>query len=110
MADVARVVISQGCDDANPGLAGCDNDRGSTFRSSASSTWSTGRLANDGLFSLETVEEGLLGLSGNAYYGFDVLTLGLPGSGLPSMSDQLVAGFAANSFWYGCQLCLRHLC
>jgi len=102
IANTARVVIPQGCNDVNPGRANCDNDRGSIFTSNASSTWSTQRLTNDGLFSLETLEEGFLGLSGNAYYGFDVLTLGVLGSGLPSLPDQLIAGIATNSFWYLC--------
>jgi len=101
-ANMARVVIPQGCNDANPGLANCDNNRGSIFTSNASSTWSTQRLANDGLFSLETYEEGLLGLSGNAFYGFDVLILGLLGSQSPSLSNQLIAGIATNNFWYVC--------
>jgi len=93
------VVIPQGCE-ADSDVASCSNVRGSTFISNASSTWSTERLANNGLFSLATLEESLLGLSGNAYYGFDTLILGPPGSGSPVMTDQLIAGIATDSFWY----------
>jgi len=100
IANLPRVLIPQGCSQANPGLANCNNDRGWSFISNASSTWSTQRLANNGLFTLYTVEEGLLGLTGNAYYGFDTLNLGLPGSGLPSITNQVVAGIATNDFWY----------
>ncbi|KAK5112054.1 hypothetical protein LTR85_011635 [Meristemomyces frigidus] len=43
----------------------------------------------------------MLGLSGNAYYGFDTISLGLVGSGLPTLQNQLIAGIASNSFWLG---------
>lgn len=44
----------------------------------------------------------MLGLSGNAYYGFDTVRLG--GAfhpGLPVVQDQLIAGIADNDFWLG---------
>ncbi|TKA48843.1 hypothetical protein B0A54_00919 [Friedmanniomyces endolithicus] len=82
-------IIPQGCTVANPNLTDCDNARGNLFRSNLSSTWSTERLANGGLFQLNTFEEVKLGLTGNAYYGFDTLSLGLPGSGLPTLTSQL---------------------
>ncbi|KAK4896171.1 hypothetical protein LTR49_028179 [Elasticomyces elasticus] len=59
------------------------------------------RLANGGLFQLNTFEESLLGLSGNAYYGFETINLSLPGSGLPTLQSQVIAGFASNAFWLG---------
>lgn len=71
------------------------------FTPNESSSWSIHQLANGGLFELNTVEESLLGLSGNAYYGFDNIDLGLPGSGLPQLKQQLVAGIAENTFWLG---------
>ena len=40
-------------------------------------------------------------MTGNAYYGFDTLTLGLPGSELPSLDNQIIAGFATNNYWLG---------
>jgi Eukaryotic aspartyl protease len=43
----------------------------------------------------------LLGYNGNAYYGFDNITLGLVGAGLPTLSHQLIAGIATPDFWVG---------
>lgn len=93
--------MSQGCTEANPGLANCESSRGYIFASNTSTSWSTQRLANGGLYQLNTFEEGFLGLTGNAYYGFDTISLGDIGSGLPNLPNQLVAGFATNSFWLG---------
>lgn len=45
--------------------------------------------------------EGYLGLTGNAYYGFDTINLGLTGSGLPTVQGQVIAGFGTNDFWLG---------
>lgn len=43
-----------------------------------------------------------LGLSGNAYYGFDVVRLGGTfNPGLPTLKNQLIAGIADNDFWIG---------
>ena len=42
-------------------------------------------MDNGGLFELNTYYEGFLNLTGNAYYGFESLTLGVPGSDLPSL-------------------------
>lgn len=52
------------------------------------------------MFELSLYEEELLGYSGNAYYGFDNVTLGL-GAGLPMLSHQLIAGIATPDFWLG---------
>ncbi|KAK4901292.1 hypothetical protein LTR27_001850 [Elasticomyces elasticus] len=86
---------------ANPTLAGCGDSRGYLFQRNQSTTWSTERLANAGLYQLNTFVESKIGLTGNAYYGFDVLSLGLPGSDLPSLQGQTIAGFATNDFWVG---------
>lgn len=56
---------------------------------------------NGGLYELDTYVEGQLSLSGNAYYGFDTLALGLEGSGMPTLEDQLIAGIADNNYWLG---------
>jgi hypothetical protein len=95
------VVRPEGCTLANPNLTHCEDSRGLTFSPNKSTTWSTERLDNDGLFSLNTYYEGFLNLTGNAYYGFDTLTLGVPGSGLPSLDNQIIAGFATNNYWLG---------
>jgi len=46
------------------------------------------------------VESGL-GLFGNGYYGFDTINPGLPGSGLPTVQNQVIAGIGTNDFWLG---------
>ena len=94
------MVLPEGCTEANPGLANCSNERGYTFIRNASSTWSTQRLSNGGLFQLNTLEESYLGLTGNAYYGFDTVSLGT-GSGLPTLQNELVAGIGTDNYWLG---------
>lgn len=87
------VVRPEGCIQANPNLTHCEDSRGLLFGPNKSSTWSIERLDNDGLFELNTYYEGFLNLTGNAYCGFDTITVGLPGSDLPSFNDQIIAGF-----------------
>ncbi|KAK5738890.1 hypothetical protein LTR17_005616 [Elasticomyces elasticus] len=94
-------VIPEGCTIANPSIANCANERGYLFTSNQSTSWSISRLQNGGLYELDLFEERFLGLSGNAYYGFDTIQLGIEGSGLPVLQDQLVAGIATNDFWLG---------
>lgn len=99
--DTFWVVIDEGCTVANPTLPNCANERGYLFHRNLSTSWSTRRLDSGGLYSLTTFEESYLGLNGNAYYGFDTVNLGLPGSGLPTLHDQVVAGYGTNDFWLG---------
>ena len=93
------VVLPEGCPTGAP--SNCAYDRGSTFNPNQSSTWSTNGLSNGGLYSLYTLEEGLLGYSGNAYYDYENISLGWPGAGLPTLSYQLVAGIATSDFYIG---------
>lgn len=96
------VVLSQGC--SAPGDPGnCAYLRGFEFTPNQSSTWSIEGLGNEGLYSLVVYEESLLGYSGNAYYGYDSITLGWPGqgTGLPSITHQVVAGIATPDFYLG---------
>ncbi|KAE8446267.1 hypothetical protein EG329_012353 [Mollisiaceae sp. DMI_Dod_QoI] len=98
------VVISEGCVDVNPSLANCPNERGYLFQSNLSTSWSTQGIQNgiDGaIFSLNTYEESFLGLSGNASYGYDTINLGLPGTGLPSLQKQVIAGLWTDDFFLG---------
>lgn len=91
----------------NSNLEDCDRLRGNLFSYNDSTSWTINRpdtsapLANNGTFQLILVEEGELGLAGNAYYGFDTIQLGLDGSGLPNAKDQVIAGIATNDFWLG---------
>ena len=95
------VIRPEGCEQANPDLEGCDDSRGLLFDPKKSTSWTTERLDNGGLFKLNTYYEGFLNLTGNAYYGFETLALGLPGSDLPSLEHQVVAGIATNNYWLG---------
>ena len=101
---ISSQVIPEGCSAANPNLTSCPDDRGYLFHSNESTTWSTEGLGNGRkgvLYSLIAVVENMLGLSGGAYYGYDTVHLGLPGSNLPVLNHQLIAGFATNDFWLG---------
>ncbi|KAF2165181.1 hypothetical protein M409DRAFT_67450 [Zasmidium cellare ATCC 36951] len=98
------VVIPVGCTSVNPTLENCEGERGELFQSNLSTTWSTQNLVNnpDGaIYSLNTVEEAGLGLSGNGSYGYDTVTFGLPGSDLPTLHDQLVVGIWTDDFFLG---------
>jgi hypothetical protein len=97
-------VISEGCAVVNPNLTDCANERGYLFQSNSSTSWSTQGIQNgvDGaIFSLNTFEEGLLGLTGNASYGYDTVNLGLPGSNLPTIEKQVIAGIWTDDFFLG---------
>ena len=95
------MIRPEGCQQANPHLAGCDDSRGVLFDPENSTSWTNETLDNGGLFKLITYYEGFLNLTGNAYYGFDTLALGLPGSDVPSLGHQLIAGIATNNYWLG---------
>ncbi|PBP28567.1 acid protease, partial [Diplocarpon rosae] len=98
------VVIPPGCVDVNPTLANCENERGYLFQSNLSTSWTTQGLQNgvDGaIYSLNTFEESLLGKSGNGSYGYDIVNLGIPGAGLPSLDSQVVAGIWTDDFFLG---------
>lgn len=98
------VVIPVGCSAVNPTLENCEGKRGELFQSNLSTTWSTQGLVNnpDGaIYSLNTVQETGLGLSGNGSYGYDTVTLGLPGTGLPTLQDQLIVGIWTDDFFLG---------
>ncbi|KAK5163799.1 uncharacterized protein LTR77_010473 [Saxophila tyrrhenica] len=95
-------VIPEGCSATyNANISNCANERGYVFKSNTSTTWSSERLSNGGLYELDTYVEGSLGYDGNAYYGFDTVSLGLEGSALPILHNQLVAGIASNNYWLG---------
>ncbi|SMY29120.1 unnamed protein product [Zymoseptoria tritici ST99CH_1A5] len=102
-ANQVWAVLNEGCTQANPDLdlKDCISSRGGVFKSNASTSWTTARLENGGLYEIDLFEESKLGLSANAYFGFDDVSFGVPGSGVPTLSDQLVAGFATNDFFLG---------
>ena len=75
----------------------CSDDRGGLFDNSSSTTWQY-----IGLFELPSDSEGVFGYTGNnAFFGTDDVTLGYPGGGGLSLTEQIVAGFAAKDFYLG---------
>ena len=93
------VVRPEGCTSDDP--SNCGDLRGFIFHPNESSTWSIQGLSNNGLYDLTAYEENLLGYGGNAYYGFDNVTLGWQSDGLPELSHQVVAGYATKDFYVG---------
>ena len=87
-------VLPQGCTTGDPG--DCSDLRGTLFLPNASSTWD-----NIGLYDLDLPEEWPLEYSGNSNFGYDNLTLGWPGGGLPTLSHQVIEGFATKDFYIG---------
>ena len=87
-------VLPQGCTVGDPD--NCGDLRGYLFLPNASSTWN-----NTGLYGLVLTEEVELGYSGNANFGYDNLTLGRPGDRLPTLSHQVIEGFATKDFYIG---------
>lgn len=87
-------VLPQGCTASDP--SDCGDLRGTIFRPNSSSTW-----INIGLYGLVLTEEAGLGYSGNANFGYDNITLGWKGGGLPTLSHQVIEGFASTDFLIG---------
>ena len=87
-------VLPQGCVAGDP--SNCGDLRGTTFMPNTSSTWT-----NIGLYGLVLTEEVVLGYSGNANFGYDNLTLGGLGEGLPSLGHQVIQGFVTKDFFIG---------
>ena len=87
-------VLSQGCNASDP--IDCGDLRGTLFLPNISSTW-----INIGLFGLILPEEVGLGYRGNANLGYDNVTLGWLGDGLPTINHQVIEGFATKDFSIG---------
>ena len=87
-------VLPQGCTVGDP--SNCGDLRGTLFLPNSSSTW-----INIGLYGLVLTEEAGLGYSGNANFGYDNVTLGWLGGGLPTLSHQVIEGFATKDFLIG---------
>ena len=88
------LVLPQGCTVVDP--SNCGDLRGTLFLPNSSSTW-----VNIGLYGLVLTEEAGLGYSGNANFGYDNVTLGWLGDGLPTLSHQVIEGFATKDFLIG---------
>jgi hypothetical protein len=91
------VVLPEGCTSSDP--PNCGSLRGGQFAINQSSTWVQNNQTANGIFGL--VAEDILGYSGNGLYGYDTVGLGYPGSGVPTMDQQVVAGIATDDFYMG---------
>lgn len=87
-------VLPQGCTASDP--RNCDDLRGALFLPNSSSTW-----INIGFYGLVLTEEVGLGYSGNSQFGYDNVTLGWFEGGLPTLSRQVIEGFAVQNFFIG---------
>jgi len=85
------VVVPEGCPPLN---STCVSDRGNLYDPSQSSTWHS-----IGWYNVEA--EMNLGYSEKGEYGYDTVTLGYQGSGLPSLVNQTIAGIAGSHFYLG---------
>ena len=87
-------VLPEGCGVDDP--SNCGDLRGVIFQPNASSTWT-----NVGLFRMILTEEVRLGYSGHADFGYDNVTLGWPGGRLPTLSHQVIEGYATKNLYTG---------
>lgn len=100
-------VAPQGCNSSDPTEPpNCDKLRGGIFDRNQSTTWTPNNLTSGtsspnqrGMFTLALEEN--LGYSDIGQYGFDTVVLGWQGSGGPSLSHQIIASIATNSFFLG---------
>ncbi|CAF9934917.1 MAG: hypothetical protein HETSPECPRED_009407 [Heterodermia speciosa] len=89
------VVGKDGCISTDP--PGCANDRGNLYNNSTSSTWKfQGNYALGIELNLPYTEN-----FDNGGYGYDTLGVGYPGSGGPTMDQQVVAAIDTKDFYLG---------
>jgi hypothetical protein len=72
----------------------CDKSRGLTYNNIASSTW-----RQKGFYRLWL--EKWLGLEGNGFFGFDTVSLGLPGERGPTVQNTIIGTLISANFWTG---------
>ncbi|RDL36791.1 uncharacterized protein BP5553_06143 [Venustampulla echinocandica] len=93
------VILSEGCFSNDP--SDCDHSRGGIFQTNASRSWYVPSWIKNKTSAVFTVAiESNLGLTGNAQYGYDNVSLGA-NSGTPSLSNQVVGGIATKEFFMG---------
>ena len=92
-------VLQEGCI-ASDG-AECAELRGGVFDIDKSTTWVPVKASPIGTGTFSTGLEENLGYATHGKYGYDTVALGWPGSGGPSLDQQIVAGIAAKEFYLG---------
>ena len=91
-SDDTLVVSSAGCVGSTD--SSCTNDRGGTFNPNSSSSWQ-----QHGYYQLNV--EPALNVPTQAVYGNDTVTLGIQGSGGPTLQNQIVAAYAGTEMYLG---------
>ena len=86
------MVSTRGC--LNAADSTCTNDRGGTFDANQSSSWQ-----QHGYYELNL--ETNLGISAQGVFGNDTVTLGIQGSGGPSLQNQIVSAYTDNDLYLG---------
>lgn len=74
----------------------CEKLRGGLYMRNTSSTWK-----EFGQYELNTYLESRVGYDGEGLYGFDALSLGWTGDGMPTLDNQSIAGIITNNFTLG---------
>ena len=95
-ADALWIVLPEGCTRQDP--TSCNQTR-TVFNYNGSSSWHM-----IGTYNLGLSEESFLGYNQSAdkaYFANETYTLGLPGSGLPTINNSVVEGFATKDFYMG---------
>lgn len=85
-------ISETGC--PNGTMMGCEDSRGTPFLTNESLSWVPNSIWNLGL-------EDNLGLDDSANFGFDTVTLGWQGSGLPTADHIVTSNLAMDQFWLG---------
>ncbi|KAF4626156.1 hypothetical protein G7Y89_g12007 [Cudoniella acicularis] len=91
------VVLPLGCLPADP--TNCANIRGGAFQPNASTSWIKNNQTSNGVFTVAI--ESNLGLTADASYGYDNISLSTPGTSMPSLSNQILGGIESKNFSMG---------
>ena len=93
------VYADPGC--SNVPVTDCATSRGKAFQRSLSRTWTPASIGQTAFFELG-LEENLLGREVYGEFGWDVVSLGWPGSAGPTAEHSVVAGIGDTHFtWLG---------
>ena len=91
------LVLPEACDYATIGSAeDCSEQRGGIYMRNLSRTWE-----EFGQYKLDTYLEDRIGVEGDGLFGFDDLSLGWTGDGLPTLNNQSIAGVISPNFALG---------
>jgi len=91
--DVWTVNADYGC--PNGTIPGCEDKRGQPFFTNESLTWIPNSIWNLGL------EGNLDSGDTSSNFGFDTVTLGWQGSGLPTVARTVIANIGIDRYWLG---------